>query len=102
MDSDSARERMPSAIRLSASAASDGDAAPSNSNSLRSPIGPPLRGRDAYQRPPRPSNRDLHALPALSPLHVDVEQHELGRRHDNLVLAAEDTELAREQAPGEL
>src|SRR5215831_9842142 len=101
MDSESALDRMPSAMRLSVSAASDGDAAPSNSNSRPSPIGFPSRGGDPDQGPLRPSERDLHAMAALPLLDADVEKQELGSRHDRLTLAGHDAELAGENALGE-
>src|SRR5215471_15536475 len=93
---------MPSAIRLSASAASAGDAAPSNSNSRRSPISAPLPLHRPDQRAARPPERDLHAMAPLPLPDFDVEHQELRGRQRELALPGPDSQFAGEQSLGEL
>src|SRR5262249_25595714 len=101
MERDSARDRMPSAMRLSASAASDGDAAPSNSNSCLSPMTSSRCG-DFDEGPARPPERHLHPIAPLALLDLEVEEEELGRRDDRLLVIGHNPELAGENALGEL
>src|SRR5262245_50233185 len=102
MESDSERARIPSAIRFSASAASEGVAAPSNSNSRLSPITTSSRRSDPDQWTPRPSKLDADVVRALSLLGLDLENDELGRRQLYLVIPNGDRQLARQHAFGQL
>src|SRR2546427_3781776 len=102
MESDSERARIPSAMRFSASAASEGVAAPSNSNSRLSPITLSPCRSDPDQWTPRPSKLDADVVRALPPLGLDLENHELGRREPDLLVSHRDRELTREYAFGEL
>src|SRR5215475_11270902 len=102
MESDSERARIPSAIRFSASAASEGVAAPSNSNSRLSAITIPPGLSDADQRTPRPSKLDADVVRALSLFGLDLENQELGCRELDVLLSDRDRELTRQNAFGEL
>src|SRR5947209_12546698 len=98
MESDSERARIPSAMRFSASAASEGVAAPSNSNSRLSPITLSPCRSDPDQWTPRPSKLDADVVRALPPLGLDLENHELGRREPDLLVSHRDRELTRQYA----
>src|SRR6267143_2730145 len=102
MESDSERARIPSAIRFSASAASEGVAAPSNSNSRLSPITIPSGRSDSDQWTPRPSKLDADVIRALPLFGLDLENDELGRRQLDLLLTHGDRQFAREHPFGEL
>src|SRR5438445_12648917 len=102
MESDSERARIPSAMRFSASAASEGVAAPSNSNSRLSPITLSPCRSDPDQWTPRPSKLDADVVRALPLLGLDLENHELGRREPDLLVSHRDRELTRQYAFGEL
>src|SRR5215207_4150763 len=65
-------------------------------------MAPPLRSRDPDERATRPANRDLHAVAPLALLHLDVQEHELGRRQDEVLVARGDADLAGQQALGQL
>src|SRR5436309_969487 len=102
MESDNERARIPSAMRFSASAASEGVAAPSNSNSRLSPITLSPCRSDPDQWTPRPSKLDADVVRALPLLGLDLENHELGRREPDLLVSHRDRELTRQYAFGEL
>src|SRR5262245_44329006 len=102
MESDSERARIPSAMRFSASAASEGVAAPSNSNSRLSPITISPRRCDPDQWTPRPSHLDADMIRALALLRLDLENDELGRGQLDLLFPDRDRELTREHSLGEL
>src|SRR5215469_430028 len=89
-------------MRFSASAASEGVAAPSNSNSRLSPITTSSRRSDPDQWTPRPSKLDADVIRALSLLGLDLQDHELGRRQPDLLISDGDRELASEDAFGQL
>src|SRR5262245_4494824 len=74
-ESDSDRARRPSAMRFKASAASDGLALPSNSNTCLSPISAPPARAHANQWPPGPSQLDGDVVRPLLLLHFDLEQY---------------------------
>src|SRR2546428_12964696 len=100
MDSDSERARIPSAMRFSASAASEGVAAPSNSNSRLSPI--TTSCSDPNQWTPRPSKLDADMVRALPLLGIDLEKDEIGHREQDLLLSHDERELACENTTGRL
>src|SRR5437899_6030399 len=102
MESDSELAPLPSAMRFSASAASEGVAAPSNSNSRLSPITLSPCRSDPDQWTPRPSKLDADVVRALPLLGLDLENHELGRREPDLLVSHRDRELTRQYAFGEL
>src|SRR5215831_8746561 len=102
MESDNERARIPSAMRFSASAASEGVAAPSNSNSRLSPITIPSGRSDSNQRTPRPSKLDADMVRTLPLLGLDLEDDELGRRQLDLLIANRDRQLTRQHALGQL
>src|SRR5262245_1786358 len=89
-------------MRFSASAASEGVAAPSNSNSRLSPITIPSGRSDTDQRSPRPSKLDADVVRALSLFGLDLQNHELGSRELDALLSDRDRELARQNTFGEL
>src|SRR5215470_18382649 len=94
IESDSERARIPSAMRFNASAASEGVAAPSNSNSRLSAITIPSGRRDPDQWTPRPSKLDADVVRTLPLLGLDLEHHELRRRETDVLLSDRDRELA--------
>src|SRR5215813_7648066 len=98
IDSDNERARIPSAMRFSASAASEGVAAPSNSNSRLSPITIPSGRSDSNQRTPRPSKLDADVVRTLPLLGLDLQDDELGSRELDLLIADGDRELAGQHA----
>src|SRR5262245_44385286 len=102
IESDSERARIPSAMRFSASAASDGVAAPSNSNSRLSAITVSSRSSDPDQRTPGPPKLDTDVIRPLPLLGLDLEHDELSRRELNVLFADHDRELTREDALGQL
>src|SRR5712691_11315559 len=102
MERDSERARIPSAIRFSASAASEGVAAPSNSNSRLSPITISPSRSDPDQWTPRPSKLDADVVRALPLLGLDLEKDELGRRELDLLISHGDRNLSRQHPSGEL
>src|SRR5215470_6003462 len=102
IESDNERARIPSAMRFSASAASEGVAAPSNSNSRLSPITIPSGRSDSNQWTPRPSKLDADVIRALPLLGLDLEDDELGRRQLDLLIPHGARQLARQHALGQL
>src|SRR5215813_11898240 len=102
MERDSERARIPSAMRFNASAASEGVAAPSNSNSRLSPITIPSGRSDSNQWTPRPSKLDADVIRALPLLRLDLQDDELGRRQPDLLISNRDRQLARQHALGQL
>src|SRR5215813_7857284 len=102
MESDNERARIPSAMRFSASADSEGVAAPSNSNSRLSPITTSSRRSDPDQWTPRPSKLDADMIRALPLFGLDLEDDELGRRQSDLLVSNRDRQLARQHALGQL
>src|SRR5215831_5210171 len=102
MERDSERARIPSAMRFNASAASEGVAAPSNSNSRLSPITIPSGRSDSNQWTPRPSKLDADVIRALPLLRLDLQDHELGGRELDLLIADGDRELSGQDAFGQL
>src|SRR5258705_7956140 len=85
IESESERARIPSAMRFSASAASAGVAAPSNSNSRLSPIANSSRRSDPDQWTPRPSQLDADVVPSLLLLRLDLQHDELRGREPQLL-----------------
>src|SRR5262245_28501485 len=102
IESDSERARIPSAIRFSASAASEGVAAPSNSNSRLSAITISPYRSDPDQWTPGPPKLDADVIRALPLLDLDLEHDELGRGELDLLFPDHDRELTREDALGQL
>src|SRR5436309_14186042 len=89
-------------MRFSASAASEGVAAPSNSNSRLSPITIPSGRRDPAQWTSRPSKLHADVVRTLPLLGLDLETHALGRRELNVLISDRDRELAPQAAFGQL
>src|SRR5262249_49224191 len=102
IESDSERARIPSAMRFSASAASEGVAAPSNSNSRLSAITISSHCSDPDQWAPGPPTLDADVIRPLPLLGLDLEYNELGRRKLDLLFSDHDRELTREDALGQL
>src|SRR5207253_3617106 len=102
MESDSECARIPSAMRFSASAASDGVAAPSNSNSRLSPITISPCRSDPDQWTPRPSKLDADVIRALPLFGLDLENDELGRCQPDLLITDGDRQLTRQNSFGQL
>src|SRR5215467_3945830 len=102
IESDSERARIPSAMRFSASAASEGVAAPSNSNSRLSAITISSRRSDPDQWTPGPPELDADVIRSLPLLGLDLEHDELGCRELDVLLSDHDRELTREDALGQL
>src|SRR5262249_572004 len=99
---DSDRARIPSAMRFSASAASAGVAAPSNSNSRLSPITNSSRRSDPDQWTPRPSHLDAHVIPPLLLLRLDLQHDELRRREPDLLFSRYQRDFTGQQSLREL
>src|SRR5262249_24691746 len=95
MESERDRARMPSAMRFNASAASDGVAAPSNSNSRLSPIVASFPGCDADERAPRPAQLHGHVIRPFLLFDFDVEDDELGCGKLDLMITMHDGDFAR-------
>src|SRR4029077_19591545 len=89
-------------MRFSASAASEGVAAPSNSNSRLSAITISSHRSDPDQWTPGPPELDADVIRALALLYLDLEHDELGRGELDLLFADHDRELTREDALGQL
>src|SRR5438445_8926232 len=89
-------------MRFSASAASDGVAAPSNSNSRLSAIAISSCRSDTDQWTPGPPKLDADVVRALPLLGLDLEHHELGRRELDVLFPDHDRQLPREHALGQL
>src|ERR671918_562847 len=102
IDNDSDRARIPSAMRSRASAASAGDAVPSNSKTCLSPIVASPAGAGPDERPPRPSQLHGHVIRALFLLDLDLEDDELRRGQSHRTLPRPDRHLTGEHTPGEL
>src|SRR5262245_49868720 len=102
IESDSERARIPSAMRFSASAASEGVAAPSNSNSRLSAITISSHRSDPDQWTPRPPKLYADVIRPLPLLGLDLEHDELSCRELDVLLSNHDRELTREDALGQL
>src|SRR5215510_4116172 len=89
-------------MRFSASAASEGVAAPSNSNSRLSAITISSHRSDPDQWTPGPPKLDADVIRSLPLLGLDLEHDELGCRELDVLLSDHDRQLTREDTLGQL
>src|SRR5262245_31499636 len=93
---------MPSAIRIRASAASDGEAIPSNSNCRLSPMSPILPLGHPDQRAAGPAQLHSDVVGALALLDLDLEDDELRGGDEPLLVSGDHAQLSRKDPLGEL